>query len=155
LAKVKRGVRGWSRGVKRAAVRALAYVRIAWDPEARQWYDGLSNMDAERLAPALDEVSRHGKGSAKAFVKQIKSSDYPEMHEIRSSGGNLRILFAFDSRGTAMMLRGGDKTGIWNQWYLDNVPVADGRYRDHLRTIGKEAACRITTVGRRSAGLER
>lgn len=134
---------------------ALVSVKIAWHPEARGWFNGLSSMEAERLAPALDEVSRRGKRSAKAFVKQIKSSQYSEMHEIRSSGGNLRILFAFDPRGTAMMLRGGDKTGLWNQWYLDNVPASDDLYRDHLRTIGKEAACRITTVGRRSAGLER
>lgn len=52
------------------------------------------------------------------------------MKELRSSGGNLRALFAFDPRRRAVVLVGGDKTGDWSGWYKRNIPRADRRY-DH------------------------
>lgn len=60
------------------------------------------------------------------------------MKELRSAGGHLRALFAFDPRRRAVVLLGGDKSGDWNRWYTRNVPVADKIYDRHLRSLGEE-----------------
>jgi hypothetical protein len=48
----------------------------------------------------------------------------------------LRILFAFDPRRTALLLIGGDKTGNAN-WYEEFVPIADQLFDRHLANIRK------------------
>jgi hypothetical protein len=60
------------------------------------------------------------------------------MKELRPLGSNIRILFAFDPRRMAILLIGGDKSGLWNQWYAEMVPIADDLYDEHLDTIRKE-----------------
>jgi hypothetical protein len=34
----------------------------------------------------------------------------------------------------------GDKTGQWESWYEEMVPIADRLYDEHLRAIEKEGA---------------
>jgi hypothetical protein len=60
------------------------------------------------------------------------------MKELRPIGGGIRILFAFDPRRMAILLIGGDKTGRWNQWYTEMIPIADRLYDEHLETLRKE-----------------
>lgn len=48
------------------------------------------------------------------------------------------MMFAFDPRRTAILLIGGDKTGQWESWYQEMVPIADVLYDEHLRAIEKE-----------------
>jgi hypothetical protein len=60
------------------------------------------------------------------------------MKELRSRSGNLRVLFAFDPRRTAILLIGGDKTGRWQQWYAKMIPIADDLYDEYLETLKKE-----------------
>ncbi len=68
------------------------------------------------------------------MAKSIKSSRHHEMKELRQ--GHYRALFAFDPRGRAVVLVGGDKTNDWRGWYERNIPVADRLYDQHLRSIG-------------------
>ncbi|MDR1430566.1 MAG: type II toxin-antitoxin system RelE/ParE family toxin [Propionibacteriaceae bacterium] len=42
------------------------------------------------------------------------------------------MLFAFDARRRAILLVAGDKSGRWNQWYDQNVPIADDRFDEWL-----------------------
>jgi len=51
---------------------------------------------------------------------------------------HLRVLYMFDPRQTAILLLGGDKTGLWNKWYDQNIPVADQLYKDYLRELSNE-----------------
>ena len=44
----------------------------------------------------------------------VKASRHANMKELRPMGGNIRILFAFDPRRTAILLIGGDKTDRWD-----------------------------------------
>ena len=61
------------------------------------------------------------------------------MKELRvSSGGSLRILFAFDPRQTAILLIGGDKSGEWETWYQHAIPLADDLYDEYLEELRKE-----------------
>jgi hypothetical protein len=61
------------------------------------------------------------------------------MRELRAQAGGdpLRMLYAFDSRRTAILLVAGDKTGD-NRWYETNVPAADRLFEHHLNSIRKE-----------------
>ena len=130
----------------------MAYNTL-WTPEARRWFARLSQRDAERLAGPLDALARRGASAGKQHVKPIKSSRHRGMFELRSTGGNLRVLFALEGN-TAVMVLGGDKTGVWNAWYQDNVKVADDRLDRHRRATGKEPVCRSTRAGTRSAAAE-
>tara|TARA_R110001599_G_scaffold288165_6_gene490980 strand:+ start:2202 stop:2402 length:201 start_codon:yes stop_codon:yes gene_type:complete len=61
------------------------------------------------------------------------------MRELRTQHGGVpfRTLYAFDPRRSAILLIGGDKTGD-DRWYLDNIPIADRLYDDHLEELRKE-----------------
>jgi hypothetical protein len=86
-------------------------------------------------------------------VDSIKGSRHHNMKELRSIGGNLRALLAFDPNRRAVVLLGGDKTGDWKGWYERNVPLADKLYDRHLRALGKEGTwpARTPRAGARSA----
>ena len=63
------------------------------------------------------------------------------MKELRiSSGGALRVLFAFDPRRTAVLLLGGDKSkgSKWNDWYPDAIQQADKLFSQYLQTQGDQ-----------------
>lgn len=47
------------------------------------------------------------------------------------------MLYAFDTRRTAILLLGGDKTGN-GRWYDEKVPLADDMYDDYIREIEKQ-----------------
>ena len=65
----------------------------------------------------------------------VKGSRHHNMKELRSIGGHLRMLFAFDPERTALVLLGGDKKGNWAGWYKTNIPIADDLYDEHLSGI--------------------
>jgi hypothetical protein len=58
-----------------------------------------------------------GPNLGRPAVDSIKSSRHHNMKELRSVGGNLRALFCFDPRRTAIVLLGGDKSNDWVGWY--------------------------------------
>ena len=45
----------------------------------------------------------------------------------------------FDPRRHAILLFGGDKSGRWNEWYVEAVPVADDLYDEYLEELRQEA----------------
>jgi hypothetical protein len=77
----------------------------------------------------------------------IHGSRVRKLKEARVDRGT-RVLFAFDSNRSAVMLVGGDKTGKWNRWYPERIQLAERLYLEHERSIGKEARC----LSRREAG---
>jgi hypothetical protein len=60
------------------------------------------------------------------------------MKELRPLGSNIRVLFAFDPRRTAILLIGGDKTDRWQEWYEEMIPMADRLYEVHLEELRRE-----------------
>jgi hypothetical protein len=96
----------------------------------------LAPKDANRIAAAFDELERRGPGLGRPLVDSIKGSRHHNMKELRSAGGHLRALFAFDPRRHAVVLLGGDKSGNWHGWYREHVPIADAQLSQHLRDLG-------------------
>jgi hypothetical protein len=70
----------------------------------------------------------------------ISSSRHANMKELRGSvnEAELRVLYAFDPRRTAILLIGGDKNGN-PKWYQQFVPIADDLFDLHLRELRKGA----------------
>jgi hypothetical protein len=114
--------------------------RVEMTDEAEAWYDALSDRDQERIAAAIDTLVEQGPSLGRPTVDSIKASRHHNMKELRSRGGNLRALFAFDPRRTAIILLGGDKTNDWSGWYERNIPLADDLYDQYLRELREEGA---------------
>jgi hypothetical protein len=116
----------------------VAYSReVTWVIElTRQVEDWLlKDLDVagrSKIVPAIDELERQGPTLGRPLVDRIKGSRHHNMKEMRSIGGNIRVLFAFDPERNAILLIGGDKTGDWKSWYGENIPIADKLYDDHL-----------------------
>jgi hypothetical protein len=121
--------------------------------EAERWFMGLDQRDANRVAAAFDTLQAHGPVLGRPAVDSIKHSRHHNMKELRSRGGNLRALFAFDPGRTAIVLLGGDKTNDWTGWYRRAIPLADRLYDKHLeeRGWGRPGP----SSGRQSGGRDR
>ena len=132
---------------------------MAWEIEltarAEEWFMGLSDRDAAKVTAAFDELERQGPGLGRPFVDSVKGSRHHNMKELRSIGGNLRALFAFDPQRHAVVLLGGDKTNDWRGWYERNIPLADRMYDDHLRNTGRREQWQMSRTGERSVASGR
>ncbi|MFT4035565.1 MAG: type II toxin-antitoxin system RelE/ParE family toxin [Patulibacter sp.] len=115
---------------------------MAWDvcfgPEAREWVEGLGDKDFKAIMGAVDVLEREGPALGRPIVDTIKGSRHANMKELRSVGGHLRALFAFDPRRQALVLLGGDKTDDWQGWYERNIPIADDLFDDYLAHLRDE-----------------
>ena len=111
---------------------------INFTPEAERWLTRLSRRDANKIGSALAQLEQHGPGVGRPYVDHIKGSRHHNMKELRSAGGHLRALIAFDPRRQVIVLVGVDKTNDWHGWYRRNIRIADSRYDRHLRSLGKE-----------------
>lgn len=113
---------------------------MAWDvffsAQAEEWVLGLDQDDYEAIMAAIELLEERGPSLGRPAVDRVVASRHHNMKELRSFGGFLRALFAFDPKRRAIVLLGGDKTGDWQGWYERNVPAADDLYDEHLRQEG-------------------
>lgn len=110
----------------------------------REWYLGLSDDEADRVTAAVELLGEEGPSLARPHADRISSSRHHNMKELRTRHGDdqFRILFAFDPIRRAVLIIGGSKTGQWNRWYDEHVPLADDLYDTYLQTLdtGQEPA---------------
>ena len=66
----------------------------------------------------------------------LNGSKHANMKELRIKFRNepWRILFAFDPEQSAILLLGGNKQGD-KRWYKKNIPIAEARFRRHLKQL--------------------
>jgi hypothetical protein len=126
---------------------------MAWEIELAEQVETwlLEELDDEgrrQIVPAIDELEATGPTLGRPFVDTIKASRHSNMKELRSIGGNLRILFAFDQDRKAILLIAGDKTGNWKPWYATNIPKADALF-DSVRKERSDAGHQNQQVARR------
>jgi hypothetical protein len=108
--------------------------------EFAAWYDTLTEEQQDALAARVELLEQYGPNLKRPTVGEILTSRYaPRMKELRvSEEGQLRVLFAFDSRRTAILLLGGDKTGRWEEWYRTAIPEADRLFEQYLEELRAE-----------------
>jgi hypothetical protein len=124
-------------------------------PEFREWHEGLTGPAAESVSLALEGLIESGSEPRVTLVKPIKSPRHHEVHELRSVGGNRRMLFAKTGERRGVLLLGGDKTDLWNKWYDINVPLANDIFDRFQHTKGGSDQWRALNHGSRSATLGR
>jgi len=100
------------------------------------WFRGLEAERATQVMAALRRVETVGPTLGRPRVDSIKGSRVHNLKELRLHDG-VRVLFAFDPNRRAVMLAGGNKTGSWDRWYRQMLPVAERVYADHVRSLGK------------------
>jgi hypothetical protein len=69
-------------------------------------------------------------------VDTLKGSKYSNMKELRFSAdlGAWRMSFAFDVKRKAILLVGGDKSGVsQSKFYRSLIEIAERRFDEHLR----------------------
>jgi hypothetical protein len=99
--------------------------QVEFTDQFEEWWDHLTEDEQEAIVAAEEFLEERGPALGRPFVDTVKRSRHKNMKELRPRGGNIRILFAFDPRRTAILLIGGDKTDQWDDWYNEHVPVAD------------------------------
>ncbi len=103
------------------------------------WWDDLTTGQQAQVAARVALLEEHGPSLGRPVVDRIATSAFHHMKELRcSSDGALRVLFAFDPRRQAVLLMGGDKSGNWDAWYLQAIPMADKLYREYVRELHRE-----------------
>jgi len=105
------------------------------------WLRELDQSSFEQVVAAFELLEERGPQLGRPLVDTVKTSRHRNMKELRpgSTGqSELRILFAFDSERTAVLLVAGDKSRSWKKWYEANVPVADDRFDEHTKRLKGE-----------------
>ena len=103
------------------------------------WFDTLTEDQQIALTARVDLLELEGPNLKRPIVGEIQSSRFPNMKELRcSEGGDLRVLFMFDPRRTAILLLGGSKSGQWEEWYRTAVPEAEALYEQYLEDLAAE-----------------
>jgi len=112
---------------------------VEFTDEFEQWWNALSEAEQGKVDARVRLLAERGPNLGFPFSSDVKTSRFREMRELRAQAGGdpLRVLYAFDSRRTAILLLAGDKTGD-NRWYEVNVPVADRLFEHHMKTIAME-----------------
>jgi hypothetical protein len=90
------------------------------------------------LAAMIDVLTKLGPTLKRPYCDTLKGSRYANMKELRfdAVGGAWRVAFAFDPRRRAILLVGGDKSGVAQaRFYKALIRKADVRYADWLKEV--------------------
>lgn len=113
---------------------------VEYTDQFEAWWHTLFEQEQEAVTAAVEALEYRGPALGRPFVDILQASRHPNMKELRPRGGHIRVIFAFDPRRTAILLIGGDKTGQWESWYQEMVPIADSLYDEHLAAIRGEGS---------------
>ncbi|MDR3793797.1 MAG: type II toxin-antitoxin system RelE/ParE family toxin [Terracidiphilus sp.] len=111
---------------------------VEFHPEFKPEFDHFSRAVRIELAARILCLQQLGSQLSRPAVDTLKGSRFANMKELRcdAEGGVWRVAFAFDPRRKAILLVGGDKTGIaQTRFYRSLIVVADRRFEQHLDSI--------------------
>lgn len=116
---------------------------MAWEVEYTdefgQWWATLSADEQVEINAKVLLLQERGPVLPRPHSDVIVTSKHSNMKELRGSVGEaeLRVLYAFDPKRSAILLIGGDKNGN-KKWYDEFVPIADRLFDQHLAELEKE-----------------
>ncbi|MHB8645623.1 MAG: type II toxin-antitoxin system RelE/ParE family toxin [Thermomicrobiales bacterium] len=115
---------------------------VVWNVEVTneftEWYDGLNEADDDAVSAAIEYLVERGPGLGRPLVDTIAASQIAHLKELRPKRSDIRILFVFDPRRTAILLIGGSKTNDWQGWYDRNISVAERLYAAYLAELRED-----------------
>jgi hypothetical protein len=109
---------------------------VQFDEEFAAWLEGLGEALHDEIVAHIVLLQERGPQLGRPYVDTVEDSAFTNMKELRVQfrGDPWRILFAFDPRRTAILLVGGNKRGD-KRWYKKHLPIADERFKRHLRRL--------------------
>lgn len=111
---------------------------VEFTDEFETWWNTLTEAEQAAVDGHVLALEEHGVKLGFPRTSDVKGSRHGQMRELRiKSGGQIRVLYAFDPRRAAILLIGGDKTGN-DRWYEEFVPKADDLYDAHLEMLRLE-----------------
>jgi hypothetical protein len=111
---------------------------VVYTDQFGDWFETLQEDQQDAVIARVDLLEAEGPALGRPTVDTIEGSRHPNMKELRvSKGGAIRILFAFDPGRQAVLLLGGDKSGRWNAWYAEAIPLADDLFDEYLAETGQ------------------
>ena len=105
------------------------------------WWNDLNESEQEDVSAVVQLLEVKGPQLPFPHSSGINGSAHSHMRELRiqHKGQPYRVLYAFDPIRHALLLMGGNKTGL-DDWYEKNVPIADKLYDEHLKLLKKEGS---------------
>jgi len=116
---------------------------VEYTDEFEGWWNSLGEDEQEEIDRKVRLLEELGPTLPRPHADVIVRSRHSNMKELRGKveQRQLRVLFAFDPRRSAILPIGGDKSGD-PSWYDRYVPIADDLLDRHLRELeessGKE-----------------
>lgn len=112
---------------------------VEYSDQFGAWYERrLDDRTQEKVDRAVGLLAEQGPGLGRPVVGEISGSRIHNLKELRI-GASIRVLFAFDQRRVAYLILGGDKAGIWTNWYPDAIAEAErlwDEYQGELKAEG-------------------
>src|SRR5579859_8089163 len=109
---------------------------IEFTDEFGAWFSRLSPLEQERIDAAVMKLAELGPALGRPLADTLEDPEMPNLKELRP--GNVRILYAFDPRRTAILLCGGDKRNRWESFYEEMIPRAKRLYAEYLDELRQE-----------------
>ncbi len=111
---------------------------VEYTDEFELWWVKRTESEQVDIAAVVELLEQAGPQLPFPYSSGINGSKHSHMRELRvqHEGRPYRVLYAFDPRRMAILLLGGDKTGN-DEWYEQNVPIADRLYDEHVQLLKK------------------
>lgn len=112
---------------------------MEYTDEFAEWWDTLDEDEQVSIAAYVRLLEERGIALSYPYSSDVRGSRHGQMRELRvqHKGSPYRVLYAFDPRGTAILLIGGSKVGN-DHFYAKYVPLADRIYDDHLSSLERK-----------------
>lgn len=88
----------------------------------------------------IETLAMFGPQLGRPHVDTLKGSKQPNLKELRlrADSGAWRVAFAFDAKRQAILLVGGDKSGVsQSKFYRNLIEIAERRLHQHQTSLAK------------------
>ena len=114
---------------------------VEFHPEFASEFIGFSEPVRQKIIAMAGLLKTFGPQLGRPQVDTLKGSKHSNMKELRFDvdDGVWRVAFAFDLRRRAILLVGGDKSGVSkDRFYRNLIEIADRRFDRHKTASAEE-----------------
>lgn len=111
---------------------------VEFHPEFSREILGFSDSVRREIYSLVGLLRKLGPQLGRPQVDSLKGSKHSNLKELRfrADNGAWRVAFAFDLHRRAILLVGGDKSGVSkDKFYRNLIDIADRRFDQHQRAI--------------------
>ena len=111
---------------------------VEFHPEFSREVSGFSDSVRREIYSLVGLLRKLGPRLGRPQADTLKGSKHSNLKELRfrADSGAWRVAFAFDLHRRAILLVGGDKSGISkDKFYRNLIDIADHRFDQHQRAI--------------------